>query len=154
MSRLQIPIIGKVLWATGDVKLWVNVELLLKDRSGGWWPETFRMDTATDITTFPAYEAKRLDLALPAQVTPSTAHAQTGLEIRSGILLFQNVGMDQTEYAVPGIFLGDPDAPLAGPSVAQPRKLLQPLALLGPLRFTLDKDPTGSLYGELVVEKQ
>jgi hypothetical protein len=31
MSRIAIPISGQVLWSTGDVRLWANIRLLLKD---------------------------------------------------------------------------------------------------------------------------
>lgn len=156
MSRLDIPITGKVLWYTGDLRLWVDLDLSLKDGSGAWQPETFRVDTGTQITTFPAYEAKRLGLPMPAQANRGATHLQTGLEVRSGVLRFRIDGMDQTEYVLACLFLGDPDAP---PDPARPatwpRKLLQPFQLMDWLRFTLDKDPaTGSLYGELVVEKR
>jgi hypothetical protein len=54
------------------------------------------------------------------------------------------------------MFLGDPNlVPITTRPAAVPRKLLQPSALLDHLRFTIDKDPTtGSLYGDLVVEKK
>ena len=64
--------------------------------------------------------------------------------------------MDQTEYAVNCFFLGDPNIPLPPnvPAGLVPRYLLQPLALLRALRFTMEKDPTGQYsYGQLVVEK-
>ena len=114
------------------------------------------MDTGTQITTFPAYDAKRLALPMPRQVSRGATHVQTGLEVRSGVLRFRIVGMDQTEYLIACLFLGDPDAP---PDPARPatwpRNLLQPFQLLDRLRFTLDRDPAaGSLHGELVVEKR
>jgi hypothetical protein len=113
------------------------------------------VDTCTEITTFPAYAAKRLGLPMPQQTSAGAAHAQTGLAVRSGYLRFRIVGLDASEYAVPCFFLGDPDTPPAGPPTALPRNLLQPLALLDWLRFTLDKDPnSGLLYGMLVVEKK
>ena len=129
---------------------------LLKDRSGAWQPETFRVDTGTEITTFPAYDAKRLGLPMPQQVSRGATHVQTGLEIRSGLLRFRIDGMDQTEYAITCLFLGDPDTPPDPARLATwPRKLLQPIQLLDWLRFTLDKDPSASLpYGALVVEKR
>ena len=156
MSRLEIPIIGKALWHTGDLRLWVDADLLLKDRSGAWQPETFRVDTGTEITTFPAYDAKRLGLPMPAHASRGATHVQTGLEVRSGVLRFRIDGMDQTEYVIACLFLGDPDVPPAQtPPATRPRKLLQPFQLLDWLRFTLDKDPAaGSLYGELIVEKR
>jgi hypothetical protein len=157
LSRLEIPISHQTLWATGDVRLWADLDLVLKDQAGNWTPpESFRVDTAAEITTFPAYHAKRLGLPLPRAPHPGVAHGQTGLEIRSGYLRFQIVGMDQTEYVIATLFLGDPDLP---PDPTQPatfpRKLLQPLALLDKLRFTADRDPAvGSLYGDLIVEKR
>jgi hypothetical protein len=154
MSRLVIPITGKVLYATGDVRLWVEVTLLLKDGAGAFVPEAFRVDSATDVTTFPAYLAKSQGLPFPAKPA-AVNHRQTGLEIRSGFLRFRIDGMDPTEYAVSCFFLGDPDTPPAGPVARLPRKLLQPLALLEYLRFTADKDPAdGTAYGTLTVEKK
>jgi hypothetical protein len=155
MSRLEIPITGMVLFATGDVRLWVEMEVLLKDQSGNWQLERLRIDTATDVTTFPAHDARRLGLPMPLHATTTAVHQQAGLAIRAGYLRFQIVGMDSTEYVTPCLFLGDPNTPPAGPAATLPRKLLQPLALLGQLRFTLDHDPSdGTLYGVLVVEKK
>ncbi len=155
MSRLVLPITGRVLFTTGDVRLWVEMELLLKDATGGFHPQGFRVDTATDITTFPAYDAKQYGLPMPPSATAGARHTPTGLAIRSGFLRFRIHGMDQTEFAVPTLFLGDPDTPPdARQPAAFPRKLLQPLALLDRLRLTAEKDPArGNLYGELVVEK-
>ncbi len=156
MSRLAVPVTGKILWSTGDVRLRADLDLLLKDNAGGWKKETFHVDTGTDLTTFPAYLARQLDLPLPARAAAGAVHAQTGLEIRSGVLRFQVAGMDATEYATPCLFLGDPATPPAPSRPALiPSKLLQPFHLLGQLRFTLRKDPAaGSLYGELAVEKR
>jgi hypothetical protein len=156
MSRLEIPITGKMLWYTGDIRLWADIDLLLKDGAGRWRKKTFRVDTGTQITTFSAYEAKRLGLPMPQQVSRGATHVQTGLEVRSGVLCLRIDGMDQTEYVVPCLFLGDPDAP-PDPSRAAtwPRKLLQPFQLLDQLRFTIEKDPAAGLpYGEMVVEKR
>jgi hypothetical protein len=155
MSRLEVPVVGQILFSTGDVKLRIEIDLLLRNAAGGWHQDTFRVDSATEITTFPACDAKHYPLPIPQSATAGAAHAQTGLAVRSGFLRFRIHGMDQTEYAVPTLFLGDPDTP---PDARQPatfpRKLLQPLALLDWLRFTAEKNPVrGNLYGELVVEK-
>ena len=64
--------------------------------------------------------------------------------------------MDPTEYVVTCYFLGDPNAS-PNPAVAAffPRALLQPLALLDYLKFTMDKDPTSAaIYGEVIIEKK
>jgi hypothetical protein len=156
MSRLAVPVTGKNLWSTGDVRLRADLDFLLKDNAGGWKKETFRVDTGTDLTTFPAHLTKQLDLPMPVRAAAGAVHVQTGLEIRSGILRFQIAGMDPTEYATPCLFLGDPDTPpRPGNPATFPGKLLQPFHLLDQLQFTLGKDPAvGSLYGELIAEKR
>ena len=85
-------------------------------------------------------------------------HEQTGLEVRSGQLAFRIRGMDQTLYAAPCFFLGDPDTPPAPgtPRGQLPRNLLQPLQLLDVLQFSTEKDPAsvGAPHGELIIEKR
>jgi hypothetical protein len=155
MSRLVVPVSRKTLWSTGDILRWVEVTLLLKDNIGAWQPDLFRIDSASEMTTFPAYDAKQLSLPMPQKAAAGAVHSQTGLEIRSGFLQFQIVGMDQTEYVTPCLFLGDPNTPAIGQRATLPRKLLQPLALLDQLRFTMDRDPrAGTLDGELLIEKK
>jgi hypothetical protein len=156
MSRLTIPVRYQTLWTTGDVRLWLDIDLDLKDDTGNFAAETCRLDSATDITTFPAFRARELNLPIPQRPNPGATHTQTGLEIRSGFLRFRIVGMDQTEYIVPCLFLGDPNTPLGPvPTGTTPRKLLQPLHLIEWLRFTMDKDSSSrSLYGDLIVEKK
>jgi hypothetical protein len=155
MSRLVIPVSHRTLWATADEKLWNEIQLLLRDGTGNWQRERFRVDNGTEISTFPAWDAKRLGLVVPPRPA-AVRHEQTGLEVRSGMLRFRIVGMDLTEYAVPCLFLGDPNVrpgPNA-PAATVAHNLLQPLALLRNLRFTMEKDPTGrNTYGQLVVEK-
>ena len=114
------------------------------------------MNTGTEVTTMPAYDAMRLGLAVPQAAAPGVVHRQTGLEIRPGLLAFRVAGMDQSEYAVPCFFLGDRGAPPpAGQAATIPRMLLQPLGLLGQLRFTLDRDAAaGAPYGTLTLEKK
>lgn len=155
MSRLAIPITGKTLWATGDVRLWADIPLLVRDGSGQYQKVVFRVDSGTDLTTYPAYQAKQLGLVVPARPAPARHHP-TGLEIRSGMLRFRIDGMDPTEYAVACLFLGDPNvAPIPAQPASFPRQLLQPFALLDQLRFTMGRDPAaGLLYGELIVEKK
>ena len=156
MSRIEILVDHQTIRATGDVRLWANVDLLLKTSAGGFIPVTFRIDTGTDLTTFPAYDAKAAGLPMPQAPSP-IAHRQTGLEVRSGVLRFRISGMDQTEYATACLFLGDPDTP---PDPAQaatlPRKLHQPLGLLDRLKFTADRDPANASapYGTITIEKK
>jgi hypothetical protein len=156
MSRLVIPVSHQLLWSTGDVRLWVEIDLDRKDDAGNFVPERFRVDSATDVSTFSAYRARELNLPIPQSASPGAIHQQTGLEIRSGLLRFRVAGMDQTEYVIACLFLGDPaTAPDPTQPATLPRKLLQPLQLLEWFRLTMEKDPaTGSLYGDLVVEKK
>jgi hypothetical protein len=156
MSRLEVPIQGKVLWATGDVILWANLNLLLKDSAGNLHPDTFLVDTGTQVTTFPAVDAKKYGLPIPLRPLPLT-HQQTGLEVRSGFLRFRVAGMDATEYVGSCLFLGDPDtSPPQLQQAASPRMLLQPLSLVGQLRFDFDKDAKsiGTPFGVMTVEKK
>jgi hypothetical protein len=71
-------------------------------------------------------------------------------------LRFRIDGMDPTEYVVSCYFLGDPNiAPKPGMPALFPRALLQPLALLDYLKFTMDKDPaSAAIYGEVIIEKK
>jgi hypothetical protein len=156
MSQIEIPISGQVVWSTGDVRLWVNIGLHLKDHAGNFIPEIFRLDTGTEITTFPAYNARLLNLPMPAKASSGITHTQTGLEIRSGFIRFQVAGLDQTEYALPCLFLGNPAVPPPSTRPAAfPRKLLQPFALLDSFVFNISKNPSvGSLYGDFVVAKK
>lgn len=92
MSSLIIPVTAKVLWATGDIRLWVDIDLHLRDGAGNLRQRTFRVDTASDLTTMGAYEARQLGLQIPQARASGAVHRQTGLEIRSGYLRFQIAG--------------------------------------------------------------
>lgn len=157
MSRLEIPVKYRTLYATGDILLRVEVDLEVKDGTGTWRRVGFLVDSGTEITTVPAWLARRQNFPMPQAATRLARHVQTGLEMRSGLLRFRVRGMDQTEYALPCLFLGDP-AVRPGPNAPAgtlPRKLLQPLQLLDKLRFTADKDPAAGMpYGAVVVEKK
>jgi hypothetical protein len=155
MSRLAIPVNRTILHSTGDVLLRAHVILALKDSAGKFTDRRFQIDSATDVTTFPAFTARQLGLPIP--VNPlRIRHNPTGLEVRSGLLRFRIDGMDQTEYVVSCYFLGDPNtAPNPATPAFFPRALLQPLALLDYLKFTMEKDPTSAaIYGEVIIEKK
>ncbi len=157
MSQLEVPLRGRTLWSTGDVLLSAELMLRLKDRAGTWKDEIFRVDTGTDITTVSAPLAQQLNLPMPVQASPGAIHVQTGLVIRSGLLRFQVVGLDATEYVVPCFFLGDLNRPPTPPQPAtSPYKLLQPLGLLDQLRFHFDKDARsiGAPHGVMIVEQK
>jgi hypothetical protein len=157
MSRLEVPLLDRKLWATGDILLRAELDVALKDDSGNWSPETFRVDSGAEMTTMPAYRAKQLGLPMPQKAAPGAIHTQTGLEIRSGYLRAKIVGMDQTEYAFPCFFLGDPNTtPNPNtPAAAMPRNLMGLSGVVNQIRITFDGDPAPrALYGILIVEKR
>jgi hypothetical protein len=156
MSRLAQPLHYHVLWATGDLILHAELDLLLKDNRSNWHARTFRVDTASDMTTMPAFDAAQLGLPIPNQPV-NVKHEQTGLEVRSGYLRCQIVGMDQTEYAFPCFLLGDPTTP-PNPNALPatlPRYLLGLSGVIDKIRLLFDGDPgPGAPYGHLIVEKK
>jgi hypothetical protein len=154
MSRLEVPLRDRKLWATGDVLLWAELDLLLKDNAGQWKVATFLVDSGTEMTTMPAWLAKRMDIPMPRKAATRAIHKQTGLEIRSGLLRARIVGLDGTDFNFPCFFLGDPDAP---PSVShpatRPRKLLGLSGVVDKVRILFDGRPMpAALYGNLILE--
>src|SRR4051794_19169819 len=107
MSRLAVTVSHQTLYATGDVLLGAEAILSIRDGAGNFIDRAFQVDTGSQITTFPAHDAKQLGLYL-SPWPASVRHEQTGLEVRSGQIAFVIRGMDQTLYAVPCFFLGDP----------------------------------------------
>lgn len=157
MSRLIVPLRHRILWATGDILLRGELELLLKDHTGAWVQETFRVDSGSEMTTMPAFTARQCGLPIPQRAVSGVVHHQTGLEIRSGYLRVQVMGMDRTEYVFPCFFLGDPNLPLGPqpPSVNGPRQLLGISGVVNQLRIAFDGDPTpGAQYGNVIVDKK
>jgi len=156
MSRLAVPLRHRLLFATGDILLRAELGVLLKDQAGSWRQETFLVDSGTEMSTMPAALAAQLGLPMPQQAASGAVHAQTGLELRSGYLRAQVVGMDGTEHVFPCLFLGDPGVPIpTGQPAAVPRKLLGLPGVIDKIRLLFDGTPTpGAPYGNLVVEKQ
>jgi hypothetical protein len=155
MSRLVTPLRYRTLWATGDVLVRAELELRLKTNKGTWEPKLFRVDSGAEITILPAWEGRRLNLPMPQRAAPGVVHDQTGLEIRSGLIRAQIVGMDTTEYVFPCFFTGDPNVPLhAYNTQSVPRNLLGLSGVVDKVRTAFDGTPTpGALYGNLIVEK-
>jgi hypothetical protein len=109
MSRLEVPLQHRTLRATGDTVLWADLLLSLKTNRGIWKEIPFRVDSGTEMTTMPAYDAKSLDLPIPKN--PVSRLILHGQEVRSGFLRARVVGMDPTEFVFPCYFLGDPNVP-------------------------------------------
>src|SRR3954468_7253983 len=59
MTRLEAPLIGRRIAATGDIVLRAEMDLLLRDQDDTLRPVTFRVDTATDMSTMPAWLARQ-----------------------------------------------------------------------------------------------
>ncbi len=156
MSRLLHPLDYLILWSTGDLIVRAELDLLLKDSLGNWHARTFRVDSASDMTTMPAHDAARIGLSVPSNLAP-LKHEQTDLEVRSGYLKCQVVGMDQTEYVFPCFFLGDPGLPPdpKTPAGKLPRYLFGLSGVIDQIRISLDGEPgPGAPHGHLIVEKK
>jgi hypothetical protein len=147
MSRLEVPLQQRTLRATSDTVLWADLVLSLKTNRSSWEEVPFRVDSGTEMTTMPAYDAKSLDLPIPTK--PVSRLVLYGQEVRSGLLRARVVGMDPTEFVFPCYFLGDPDVPLMGV-----RNLLGLTRVITQIRLTFDG--TYSLVapsGVLVIER-
>jgi hypothetical protein len=153
MARLEVPLIGRRIAATGDIVLRAELDLLLRAQDDALRPVTFRVDTATDMSTMPAWLARQLNLPLPRDPVTNLTHT-SGLAVRSGLLRARVAGMDPIEHIFPCYFLGDPDVP---PDLSQPpvlfRSLLGLTGVVDKIRLLLDgRLSTSARYGMLVVE--
>jgi hypothetical protein len=109
MSRLEVPLRYWMLRTTGDTVLRAELVLSLRTNRGAWEEVPFRVDSGTEMTTMPAYAARKLDVPIPKQAVPGLI--LSGQEVRSGLLQARVVGMDQTEFVFPCYFIGDPSVP-------------------------------------------
>ncbi len=154
MSRLELPLLSKKVWATGDLVLRAELDLLIRDDNGVWRPETFRVDSGTEMTSMAATRARALDLPMPRN---PIVLAVNGIRrtVRPGLIRARVVGMDDTEYTLPCFFLGNPDAttdPNQPPFAA--RNLLGLTGVVDKLRILFDGTPSpNARRGVMVVEK-
>src|SRR3954447_12218056 len=148
MARLEIPLIGRKIAATGDIVLRAELDLLLRARDDTLRSVTFRVDTATDMSTMPAWLARQFDLPLPKDRVPNLTHA-SGLAVRNGLLRARAAGMDPAEYSFPCYFLGDPDmVPDPSQSPVLFRSLLGLTGVVDKIRLLLDGRPSaGARHG-------
>jgi hypothetical protein len=141
MSRLEVPLLSKKVWATGDIVLRAELDLLIRDDNGISRPETFRVDSGTEMTSMAAARAKALNIPMPKN---SIFLDINGIrrEVRPGLIRAQIVGMDGTEHVFPCYFLGSPDA---SPDPNQPqvmaRNLLGLTGVVDKLRILFDGTP-------------
>jgi hypothetical protein len=54
-----------MVWATGDIVLRAELDLLIRYDNGILRPETFRVDSGTEMTSMAAAGAKALHLPMP-----------------------------------------------------------------------------------------
>jgi hypothetical protein len=154
MTRLEVPLLDKKIWTTGDILLRAELDLLIRDNHGVLRPETFRVDSGTEMTSMAAARAKALDLPMP-QNAIFLDIGGTRREVGPGLLRAQVDGMDGTEHVFPCYFLGDPDA---APDPNQPpvlaRNLLGLTGVVDKLRISFDgtRSPHAR-HGIMVVEK-
>jgi len=154
-SRLEVPLLGKTLRATGDILLRAELDLLIKTNAQTWEQVVFLVDSGSEMTTMPAAQAHLLDIPLPVNPVPGLTHGQTGLEVRAGVIRAQVPGMDGTEYVFPCYFLGDPKKRGAQGGTA-PRNLLGLTGVVDKVRLSFDGKSVSPAapHGSLVVEKQ
>jgi hypothetical protein len=154
MSRLELPLLSKKVWATGDLVLRAELDLLIRDDNGGWRPVTFRVDSGNEMTSMAAAGARALDLPMPRNPILLDING-IRREVRPGLIRAQVVGMDGTEHAFPCYFLGNPNAtpPPNQPPVVT-RSLPGLTGVVRKLRILFDGTPSaGARYGVMVVEK-
>jgi hypothetical protein len=143
-----------MVWATGDLMLRAELDLLIRDDDGVWRPETFRVDSGTEMTSMAAVRARALDLPMPRK--PIFLDV-TGVrrEIRPGLIRARIIGLGETEHAFRCYFLGSSDAtpdPQDPPVVA--RNLLDLTGVVDKLRIHSDGTPSpGARHGVMVVEE-
>jgi hypothetical protein len=149
MSRLEVPLRFRTLRTTGDTVLRAEVVLSLTTNRGTWEEVPFRVDTGTEMTTMPAFDAVKLDVPIPQH--PVAGLVLYGQEVRSGLLRARIVGMDPTEFVFPCYFLGDPKLP----PTAQSHNLLGLTGVIDQVRLSFDGSTSvAAPWGVLVVEKR
>ena len=156
MSRLEVPLLGKPVWKTGEILLRAELDLFIKDKSGGWRPETFRVDPGTEMTSLPAALARSLDLPMPIKPIPGgLVISGVRREVRAGLLRVQITGMNATEYVFPCYFVGDPDAPIDPNQPPRlPRSLLGLTGVVDKIRIVFDGTvAAGFPHGRMTIEK-
>jgi hypothetical protein len=157
VSRLEVPLLGKTVRATGDILLRAELDLRIKTNTQSWEQVVFLVDSGTEMTSMPAAQARLLDIPLPVRPVVGLRYAQTGLDVRAGVIRVQVVGMDATEYVIPCYFLGDPSNPVSPtPAATALRNLLGLTGVVDKLRLSFDGKAVSAAapHGKLVVEKQ
>ncbi len=139
MSKLEVPLLGKAVWATGDMLLRAELDILVKTRIGSWESLVFRADSGSEMTSIPSARAKSLDLPLPQSAVPGLSHTQTGKDVRSGLITVRLIGLEGAEFVFPCYFLGDPDGvPPEDESTPAAQNLLGLTGVVNQIRICFD----------------
>jgi hypothetical protein len=79
-TRLEVPLLGKTLRATGDVLLRAELDLLIQTNARSWEQVVFLVDSGTEATTMPAAQARTggTPFGVPQGVPPNAVN-QSGL---------------------------------------------------------------------------
>ena len=154
VTHLEIPLLSKRIWATGDLVLRAELDLVIRGNDGIWRPETFRVDSGTEMTSMAATRATALDLPMPQNAILLDING-VRRAIRPGLIRARIVGMDDTEHVFPCYFLGSPNPP-PDPNQAAfaARNLLGLTGVVDKLRILFDGTPRPSArHGVMVVER-
>jgi hypothetical protein len=156
MARLEVPLLSKVLRATGDVLLRAELDLLVRTNSFIWEKMVFLVDTGTEMTSIPIAAARRLDLPFPQKPVPRLHFQSTGEEVRAGIIRAQIVGLGTREFAFSCYFVGNPSAMASsGSSPRLRRNLLGLTSVVDKVRITFDGEVTPQApYGIMILEEK
>src|SRR4051794_40211024 len=108
MSRLERPLLARMIPLTGDIALRAELTLRLKTNLQVWEPVNFLVDPGTEMTTLPAARAKQLGIPFPQRPVPRLFITGRSAEVRSGLIRARVDGMDGTEFVFPCYFIGAP----------------------------------------------
>jgi hypothetical protein len=153
MARLDVPLLGRRLLATGDVVLRAEIQLSLRDRNNQFSIHTFLVDSGAEMSTMPACVAHRLDIPIPASPSPNLRHSSSGLEVRAGVIRAQVVGLGTGEYVFPCYFLGDLMTSVGQLPPDLARNFLGLTGVIDKIKITFDGTPTlGCPFGSVSVD--
>jgi hypothetical protein len=154
MSRLERPLVARMLPLTGDIALRAELTLRIQTTARTWEPVDFLVDSGTEMTTLPAARAKQLRIPFPQTPVPRLGITGRSAEVRAGLIRARVEGMDPVEYVFPCYFIGDPDAPFDPQHPPKfPRSLLGLTGVVDRIRILFDGTPTPAApHGVVVVE--
>jgi len=156
-DALKVPLLARRLERTGDLLLRAEVVLFAIDAGQSWRLLTFRVDSATEVTSMPAALARELNLPLPQHPVPGLVVVGTTgevvREVRNGFLRVRLLGLEEREFVFPCYLLGAPDAPEGERTAKLPRNLLGLTGVVNHVRILLDGEAEkDALHGVMTLE--